>query len=344
MSHRIVIAGLGNIGSQVVRMLQPAMADEVVLVDPDAYAGENLATQAVPAHGRERNKARAQAQWLRQKFPGLAVTAHPCRLQEAPLGVFRNAMVLSGLDSRAARVALNERVCRAGALVWIDGGVLADGRHARVSILSPGPDRPCYICGWAEEDFSTLEQTAPCQLESSVPGTGAPAWLGGLAASLMLGELEKAAAAGDAAREHSLEFVLAHSGRISQATTLKRDVCCRFDHRGVHTGCPLREQSPQQLWAACLAHPGAIVAVEGVPWMKQQACARCGSQRREMGLAGRVRRRCCGRLMLPQAPAYASSIPGDVLHRQTPRGVGLRRGDMVTLSIPSQAPETFLLS
>ncbi len=77
------------------------------------------------------------------------------------LGVFRAMdLVLCGLDSREARVAVNEKCWRVG-VPWIDGAIEVLFGVARVFMP---PDGACYECTMNEADYQALKMRRSCAL------------------------------------------------------------------------------------------------------------------------------------------------------------------------------------
>lgn len=158
----VVLAGCGNIGSHLVPHLAriPGVG-RVVLVDPDVYERKNLAGQDIRAADVGRKKVEVQAERLHQIRPDLAVVAVADGLETLPLASFRDAIVFGALDSRLARLRLNQAAWRAGS-PWIDTAVDGPGLLCRVSVFRPGRDSSCLECGWDAADYRLLHQVLPC--------------------------------------------------------------------------------------------------------------------------------------------------------------------------------------
>jgi molybdopterin/thiamine biosynthesis adenylyltransferase len=133
----------------------------VVLVDPDVYEPTNLAGQDIRAADVGRKKVEVQAERLRQIRPDLEVVAVAAGLETLPFAYFRDAIVFGALDSRLARLRLNQAAWRAGS-PWIDTAVDGSGLLCRVSVFRPGLHSPCLECGWDADDYRSLHQVLPC--------------------------------------------------------------------------------------------------------------------------------------------------------------------------------------
>lgn len=292
---KTAVIGLGNIGSALARLLaallrsQGGEEHEIVLVDHDVYDPGNLATQAIDRGDVGRNKAVAQARKLRVPNSNTRFTAHPGRLEHLPLGVLAGCdAVFSCLDSKAARVAVNERVWKSGAASWFDTGVSADDRLARVSSFKPGGDAPCLICGWGEPEFASLEVTRPCG-SIATPSTGAPAALGSLAASLAVLEFEKLLHGGGGTMTWNREIVISASAHTQFVSHLRRDARCRFDHHRLDLDSAevsLGDTTLGDLWGR-FGSRDAVLRVEGGRWLTTLVCGACRASQAALVLRGR---------------------------------------------------------
>lgn len=160
---RVVIAGLGNIGSFLAPLVarMPA-AKHVVLCDPDAYEAHQVAGQDVDAAAAGASKAHVQADRLRAIRPELRVEPIVGLAEELPLGVLRGAVTASCLDSRGARRRLAARAWRAGS-AFVDAAVGGgESLLVRTSVYLPEADAACFECGFDENDYAALDQVAPC--------------------------------------------------------------------------------------------------------------------------------------------------------------------------------------
>lgn len=163
-ARRVVVVGLGNIGSFLVPLVarDPAV-EALVVIDPDSYDASNLATQNLSSGGElGRSKALVQADNARRIRPDLQVEAYPVALEDLPWGVFAGAIVVGALDSRLARMRLQERAWRMGS-VFVDTAVGGAALQARASVYPPcGSDGACHECLWNEDDYVAVESEYPC--------------------------------------------------------------------------------------------------------------------------------------------------------------------------------------
>ena len=173
----VLIAGLGAVGSAAVPLVAATAGVRcVVLVDLDVYEASNLGHQAISPDAVGQPKVAYQAARLRELRPDLDVVPIDRRLEEAPLGLYRDAVVVGCVDSRVARLELTERASRV-ARFQIDVGIDGPTRQARVQCFEPGHDRACVLCGWTDVDFDQLELVMPCDAARSAPREEDGEWI-----------------------------------------------------------------------------------------------------------------------------------------------------------------------
>ncbi len=306
MTHLMVIGAGGNIGSHLVPHLArlPGLT-RLTLVDRDRYEERNRANQDLPAGAVGRRKALVQAERARRLNPSLEVRAIAEDVEALPLGALRADLILTGLDSRRARQRVNY-AARGLGVPWLDGGVLATGMLVRVSRFAPGSDAACLECRWDDADYAGLEQSYPCE-QSPVPArTGAPSALGALAAALLAlecGTLLRGEPGGLAPGDELIVDAMHHRQTV---TRTRRFGQCRL---GDHAPWPLepvaldRQSSLADLLSRVGERLGAngdlAIAIDGTRIARRLGCERCGTVKRVLRLAGRMRpadRRCsaCG--------------------------------------------------
>jgi adenylyltransferase/sulfurtransferase len=195
--HVVVAGAGGNTGSHLLPHLarRPEIG-RLTLVDPEFYEPANLAVQNIDRIDVGLPKVEAQAEKLRRIRPslgdsGLDVIALRQRIEDVPRGLLKCDLIVSCLDSRAARQHVNEIAWRLG-IPWIDCGVLGSQDLVRVGAYIPVKDSPCLECAWDHDEYAVLEQEYLC---GAGGGSGYPTMassaLGALAASLMAIEIAK---------------------------------------------------------------------------------------------------------------------------------------------------------
>ncbi|MBM4321561.1 MAG: HesA/MoeB/ThiF family protein, partial [Deltaproteobacteria bacterium] len=142
---RIVLVGVGGLGSASALALARGGVGELVLVDPDRVEPSNLARQVIyRMDDLGRPKAEAAAERLGASFPGLRLQQRPepFTAENASRLLGGAAMVVDGLDSFASRTVLSDAAQAAG-IPMVHAGVLRFGGQA-MTIL-PGRST-CYRC------------------------------------------------------------------------------------------------------------------------------------------------------------------------------------------------------
>ena len=230
----VLIAGAGNIGSHLAPLLARAGVGTLRLVDRDRLEVKNLQAQDYRLEDVGRFKAEVQAERLRQQFPGLAVEAWPCDLEDLPQGVAVVDVVLGALDSRRARQVLASELAWPLGVPVVDGGV-GDGWLGRVQVFVPGPQAACLECTWGREDYRQLAAEYPCVPGARAAGapTRAPAFLGCVVAGLMAAECLRLLAGGvEESYEVPFDLRQHHLRRFG----LQRSKTCRFNHKVARDG------------------------------------------------------------------------------------------------------------
>jgi molybdopterin/thiamine biosynthesis adenylyltransferase len=225
-----VVCGLGNIGAHLVSHLaRLASVRRILLVDPQRYEAANLRTQDIVRADVGRPKATVQARRLRRIDPTLAVTAFVGSIEDVPLGRLAARVLVSCLDSRAARRTL-------GAIAWrhqvpmVDAGVRGEDLLARVTVYVPGLDASCYECAFSERDYANLEQVHPCAGGAVAAPTGAPSGLGALAAALQALECDKLLTGRPEHAAVGRQVTMCALTHRVLVTRLVRNPQCAFDH------------------------------------------------------------------------------------------------------------------
>jgi adenylyltransferase/sulfurtransferase len=170
LRSRVLIIGMGGLGSPVAMYLAAAGVGHLVLVDHDTVDLTNLQRQIV--HNTERvgeEKVASAAKTLAALNPLVELLTFNRRLREAELAeqVQLADVVVDASDNFATRHLVN-RVCVRERTPLVSGAVVRfDGQ---VSVFVPTrPDSPCYRCLYTEEG----EPDEPCAqfgVLASAPG------------------------------------------------------------------------------------------------------------------------------------------------------------------------------
>jgi molybdopterin/thiamine biosynthesis adenylyltransferase len=203
---------------------------QVTIVDRGVYQESNWRGQAIAIRHIGQPKADIQARLLRDINPSIAVKAIHGSLEDLALGSFRSAVILTGLDSREARLLVNQAARRLG-IPWINAGIDATGFLARVQVFTPASDAPCLECAWDARDYELVEQTYPCRGQAVTAATAAPSALGALAASLQAVECQKLLSGDSEGLLTGRDVLLDVRHHRHYVTSFRRNPACRMpDH------------------------------------------------------------------------------------------------------------------
>jgi len=285
-----LLMGAGNVGSHAAaHVARLREISRITVVDPDVYDATNLRTQDIAGASVGDAKARVQASRLLAIDGTLEVKAIVSRLEDVPLSALRADVLLSSPDSRRARVAANAIAWRHG-MPWVDAGVDGSRGVARVTVRVPGEDAGCAECAFGPADYAALSWEYRCGAASSV-ATGAPSWLGALAASLQVAECARLLSGGAARATCGWQWTLGADGATSLVTTFRRNPACRFDH-GTWQIEPV-DALPSELTVGEVlrlggsAHPSQL-RLHGHTFATRLACTGCGGTRSVLHVSRRL--------------------------------------------------------
>jgi adenylyltransferase/sulfurtransferase len=348
MAHVIVI-GAGAIGSHVLpHVARMKGVSAVTVIDRDRYDGTNLASQAISTRDIGRSKAAVQARRLKAVNRSLRTRAVCEPVEDLPLGRLRADVILACVDSRRARLTINQAAWRLG-VPWIDAGIEAAGLLARIQVYVPSPDSACLECAWDGRDYDLVEQDYPCAGRPGGHPTHAPSALGALAAALQAIECQKLL-------EHATDQLLMGRNLLLDTrhhrhyvTSFHRNPACRMpDHATWHL-TPYAAQ-PHTVLVEELAALGSMLVgsehgvrmrVAGRPFAATLTCPSCG-RRSPAGHVHRPARQplpLCTRCHRELGPTGfdlrdevdTAALSPEVLRRPL-ASLGLRCGDVVTLA------------
>ncbi|MEB2836203.1 MAG: HesA/MoeB/ThiF family protein [Desulfurococcales archaeon] len=135
---KVVVAGLGGLGSFVALELAALGVGSLVLVDHDTVSESNLNRQVLYSQADlGLPKVYAAARRLRELRPDLAVSTHHTRITTDNAGtLIRGAdVVVDALDNWASRLALADAAWEAG-IPLVHGAI--DGFYGQVTTVEPG--------------------------------------------------------------------------------------------------------------------------------------------------------------------------------------------------------------
>ncbi len=151
LSSRVLIIGLGGLGSPVAMYLAAAGIGHLVLVDDDVVELSNLQRQI--AHSTKDiglSKVESAKQTLHELNPEIKVTCFNKRLSESELTNEVNAasIVIDGTDNFTTRFTLN-KICVNNQTPLVSGAAIR--MEGQVSVFNKTASSPCYRCLYKDE-------------------------------------------------------------------------------------------------------------------------------------------------------------------------------------------------
>jgi adenylyltransferase/sulfurtransferase len=168
---RVLVLGLGGLGSAAAMYLAASGAGRLLLADPDRVELSNLSRQVL--HGTSRVgwlKTDSALAALADLNPGVSAVGLSQRLDAATLGpvVGDCDVVLDCSDNYATRYALSD-ACFAARVPLVSAAAL--GWEGQLTVFDPRVGGPCYRCIYPD---SSVAETRSCATEgvvSAVVGT-----------------------------------------------------------------------------------------------------------------------------------------------------------------------------
>lgn len=159
---RVLVAGAGALGNEVVKDLALFGVGHIYVVDFDRIEISNLTRSILFREEDAYNhsyKAEIVAKRAMEINPQIHVVPIVGNLfSEVGLGLYCTVDVVIGcLDSRIARYLLN-RLCMRAGKTWIDGGI--ENLSGNVQVFSPGTN--CYECSLSREEFNHIMVRMGC--------------------------------------------------------------------------------------------------------------------------------------------------------------------------------------
>ena len=159
---RVLVAGAGALGNEVVKDLTLFGVGHIYVVDYDQIEISNLTRSVLFREEDAYNhsyKAEIAAKRAMEINPQIEVIPIVGNLfSEVGLGLYLAVDVVIGcLDSRMARYLLN-RLCMRAGKTWIDGSI--ENLTGAVKVYTPGVN--CYECGLSREEFNILMLKTGC--------------------------------------------------------------------------------------------------------------------------------------------------------------------------------------
>ena len=334
---RIVVAGAGALGNEVIKNLALLGAGNLLIADMDTIEISNLTRSPLFRESDAGSpKAVCAARAARDLYPAMNVRALSGNITaDLGLGWLRWADVVVGaLDNREARLFLNSACARLGR-PWIDGGI--EVMQGVVRGFHP-PLTSCYECTMSEVDWRIVNERRSCSMlarralaHGGVPTTPITASVIG---AIQSQEVVKYL--------HDLPALLG-SGFVYEGAT-HNSYAVSYP---IHPDCPWHEDVPPveelrdcgsstplaSVWTAAEERLGGCDAIElGREIVESLRCVGCGGTRIVLQPVERVSEddaRCvaCGADSVPQ---FMHSIGRGHEHlSRTPRELGLPEWDIV---------------
>ncbi|MBL8929311.1 MAG: ThiF family adenylyltransferase [Kineosporiaceae bacterium] len=152
----VLVVGSGSGGSQTAVALVRSGIEQIVLVDPDTVAPENLSRSMYTVQDLGRPKVEALASHLREINPAVRCTTEQIALQDVPRQVIADlvqdaAVVVAATDDPSAQRLLNH-FSYAYQVPAVFSGVYAKGQGGEVVFTFP-PMTRCFRCATASRHF-----------------------------------------------------------------------------------------------------------------------------------------------------------------------------------------------
>lgn len=159
---RVLVAGAGALGNEVVKNLALFGIGQIYVVDFDKIEISNLTRSVLFREEDAYNhsyKSEIVAKRAMEINPQIKVTPIVGNLfSEVGFGLYKSVDVIIGcLDSRIARYLLNRLAMRSGK-TWIDGSI--ENMTGVVRVYTPGIS--CYECGLSREEFNNIMLRTGC--------------------------------------------------------------------------------------------------------------------------------------------------------------------------------------
>ncbi len=145
LASRVLIIGLGGLGSPALSYLAASGIGEIGIADGDRVELSNLQRQIL--HGRADvggEKTLSAARSVARLRPDLRLIVHPCRISEANAGeiIAPYDFVIEATDNFASKFLINDACVRLGT-PFSHAGIL--GMYGQTMTVVPGQG-PCYRC------------------------------------------------------------------------------------------------------------------------------------------------------------------------------------------------------
>lgn len=159
---KILVAGCGALGNEIVKNLAMLGVGNICVVDMDKVEKSNL-TRSILFRTEDEgiSKAEVICKRAREINSDINIKYFDGNIFNFGLGVFKNFdLVIGGLDNREARLFINQSCWKVNK-PWIDGAIEVLTGVARMFIP---PDNACYECTMSEIDYKLINKRKSCML------------------------------------------------------------------------------------------------------------------------------------------------------------------------------------
>lgn len=160
----VLLCGVGAVGLKILEHLVRSGVRSIYVLDRDTVEPTNLSC-AYTYYDIGMRKVDAAAFRMRQINPEVDIIPIYGDLEfDLSWGLLRKVdLVIAALDSRRARMALNEHACFTRT-PYLDVGVDGESMSLALRLYRPTSEQDfaCYLCGFHPEDFALLEQRMAC--------------------------------------------------------------------------------------------------------------------------------------------------------------------------------------
>lgn len=159
---RVLVAGAGALGNEVVKNLALFGVGHIYVVDFDQIEISNLTRSVLfreedaYSHAFKADIVAKRAMEINSQIKVTPIVGN--LFSEVGFGLYNSVDVVIGcLDSRIARYQLN-RLCMRAGKTWIDGSI--ENMTGAVRVYAPG--KSCYECGLSREEFNNIMLRTGC--------------------------------------------------------------------------------------------------------------------------------------------------------------------------------------
>lgn len=159
---RILVAGCGALGNEIVKNLAMLGIGNISVVDMDKVEKSNL-TRSILFRKEDEGSSKAEVicRRAREINDDININYFDGNIFNFGLGIFKSYdLIIGGLDNREARLFINQSCWKVNK-PWIDGAIEVLTGVARMFIP---PDNVCYECTMSEIDYRLINKRKSCML------------------------------------------------------------------------------------------------------------------------------------------------------------------------------------